>query len=403
MSSKMRMNASTPNAFALASLRRVLGCLLMLAYVNVSWAQIQPKAQESKPANVEAFLGREMQKRRIPGLQVAVIRHGKIVLFRSYGLANVEYAIPVRNDTVFSIHSATKAFTGVAVMQLVESGQLDLNAPIATYVDRLPTPWQAVTPRQLLTHVSGLPNVVDMNTGKLIVDGNEAAAWAKVQTLPMEFAPGERFSYNQTNYLVLGLALSRITGKSVTDVITEGQFHAAKMPHSRFGDSRDVLRNKAQSYSYSRLIDGKFVTLDTASKVYAEVPAFLYTAGGIDTTAEELARWIVALQQGQLLKAKDSLSTLWTPGVLNDGSRSPAPGGPAAGYALGWQIDSYRGHRIVGGTGGARSAFFIYPDDDLAVVLLTNLQGAMPESFIHDVAGYFLPNLSAATPRAVIK
>jgi CubicO group peptidase (beta-lactamase class C family) len=394
------MNATMPNSFALALLRPVLGCLLMLTFVNVSRAQIQPKAQEPKPGNVEVFLQHQMQKRRIPGLQLAVIRQGKIVLLRSYGLANIEYAIPVTNDTVFSIHSTTKAFTGVAVMQLAESGQLDLNVPIATYVDRLPTAWQAITPRQLLTHVSGLPNILDMNTGKLIVEGNDAAAWAKVQTLPMEFAPGERVSYNQTNYLVLGLALSRITGKSVTDFITEKQFRVAKMPHSRFGDSRDVLGSKAQSYSYWRLIDGKSVTVDTPSKVYAEVPAFLYTANGIDTTAEELARWIIALQQGQLLKAKGSLATLWTPGVLNDESRAKVPVGPAAGYALGWQTDSFRGYRVVGATGGARSAFFIYPDDDLAFVLLTNLLGAMPESLIDDVASYYLPDLGVTTPRA---
>jgi CubicO group peptidase (beta-lactamase class C family) len=97
-----------------------------------------------------------MQKRRIPGMQVAVVRHGKIALLDSFGVANIEHVVPVSNETVFQINSVTKAFTGVAIMQLVESGKLDLAAPASRYLDGLPMAWQAVTIEQLATHTSGL-------------------------------------------------------------------------------------------------------------------------------------------------------------------------------------------------------------------------------------------------------
>src|SRR5262249_32771432 len=100
-------------------IRVILFCLALTG--NSAYSQPQPQPQ---PDNVEAFLRIRMQKRRIPGLQVVVVRHGKIVLLGAYGLANIEHSVPVTNETVFSINSATKSFTGVAIMQLVEAGKL---------------------------------------------------------------------------------------------------------------------------------------------------------------------------------------------------------------------------------------------------------------------------------------
>lgn len=148
--------------------------LFLISYQFLAVAQSRTNA-------VEALLQREMQERRIPGLQVAVVQRGKIVLLKSYGIANIQNAVPVTDKSVFSIYSCTKAFTGVAVMQLVEDGKLDLSAPVSLYLDGLPEPWQPVTIRQLLTHVSGLPNILnilDPDTGKL-PGISEDLAWCK--------------------------------------------------------------------------------------------------------------------------------------------------------------------------------------------------------------------------------
>jgi CubicO group peptidase (beta-lactamase class C family) len=322
-----------------------------------------------------------MQKHRIPGLQVAVVRHGKIVLLGAYGLANVEHSVPVTNETVFSINSATKSFTGVAIMQLVEDGKLDLAAPVSKYLDGLPDAWRAVTIRQLLTLTSGIPGIS-------VEGGDEEAAWAKVQTLPMEFAPGERFSYTQTNYLLLGRIIDKLSDQPFTRFITERQFQVVGMPRTGFGDSSDVVPHAAQAYTTLRSVRGQYVRTDKFSRRFDEFPPSLRTAAGINSTAEELARWIIALQEGRLLKTKSSLATLWTPAALNNGASS--------GWALGWPARVRPEHRAVAGIGGMRSAFFVYPDDDLAVVILTNLSGAAPESFIDEVAGFYIPDMRAS-------
>src|SRR5688572_24908075 len=147
--------------------------------------------------SVDLVVKEQMQKRRIPGLQLAIVRNGKIIKTANYGFANVQDSIPVSDKTVFPINSITKAFTGVAILQLVEAGKLTLTSPISAYLPGLPNAWNTVTVLQLLSHTSGIPNIEDQ-------DFDEKNAWRKVTGLPMDFLPGEKFSYNQTNYLLLG-------------------------------------------------------------------------------------------------------------------------------------------------------------------------------------------------------
>jgi CubicO group peptidase (beta-lactamase class C family) len=370
-------------------MRLFLVLLFICAFQLVVTAQAQPES-------VETFLRREMRERRIPGLQVAVVRGGKIVMLGAYGIANIQNSVSVTNHGVFSINSCTKAFAGVAIMQLVEEGKLDLSAPVSHYLDGLPPEWQPVTIRQLLTHVSGLPNILQSQTsGKLVGEGGEDEAWAKVQTMPMEFPIGERFTYNQTNYVLLGKIIDKLTGTPFTQIFRERQFQVAGMPNSGFGDSRDVIPNQAQSYRYVRNLDGHALSDDKLTNVYEEFPPSRRTAAGIHSTAEEVARWIIALQQGKLLKTKTSLTTLWTPGAYNNGSPTQ--------WALGWVTKHRAKHTAVIGTGGGRSAFFVYPDDDLAVVVLTNLAGAYPEEFIDELAGYYNPDIPAADPISLLR
>jgi CubicO group peptidase (beta-lactamase class C family) len=353
-------------------------------------------AQAGAPDSVDAYVRGEMAKRRIPGLQLAVVHHGRIAHLAAFGVANVQDAVPVTGSTRFTINSATKAFVGVAVMQLAERGRLDLDAPVSRYLDSLPASWQRVTTRQLLTHVSGLPNIMDNNTGELVAKG-EAAARAKVQTMPLEFAPGEQYSYNQTNYLLIGRVIDKVSGVPFTRFIADEQLRAVGMPNTLdagFRDSRDVIAHGARGYTFFRFTPEGMKRSDTLANVFEEFPPSLRTAAGMSSTAEELARWIIALQGGRLLK-KESLATLWTSARLNNGSLAGF-GGLLDGYGLGWPVSSRSEHRVVAAVGGARSAFFIYPDDDLAVVILTNLQGGFPESMMDDVARFYIPGFKVA-------
>ena len=162
---------------------------------------------------VDDFIRVEMVKRRIPGLQVAVIRDNEVIKVASYGLANIEDGVAVENDTLFSINSVTKAFAGVAVMQLVEQGKLDISANISTYLPDLPDAWRELNIKQLMSHTSGLPAILAQSDNiKLISDEGAEASWALVQTLPKEFATGSQFKYNQTNYVLIGKIIERVSG-----------------------------------------------------------------------------------------------------------------------------------------------------------------------------------------------
>ncbi|MEX0144060.1 beta-lactamase family protein [Massilia sp. LMS1-1-1.1] len=355
---------------------RLPSVLLVMALAAVPASHAQTSRAEH---DIAAFVRSEMQERQIPGLQLAVIQHGKVVLKRNFGLASLQYQVPVTGTSLFSINSATKAFAGVAVMQLVQEGKIDLAAPIGQYLTDLPVAWRAVTVTQLLNHTSGLPDVLDQRSGKLVgpLPDDADAAWTAVQALVVEAPPGQRYRYNQTNYVLLAQLIERLGGQPFTTFIQRRQFDVAGMRHSGFGDAKDVVANKASSYVLGRGGNGY-------RNVIEDFPLFMRAGAGINSNAGELANWLIALQSGRLL-APASVERLWQPTSLNDGK--PAP------WALGWPTIGRDGHRAVAGIGGGRSAFYVYPNDGLAVIILSNLAGGQPEQLIDTVAGFYLPAL----------
>lgn len=338
--------------------------------------------------SIDVFVQNQMQKRKIPGLQLAIVRHGKIIKTGNYGWANIQDSIPVSDKTVFTINSITKAFTGIAILQLMEAGKLNLASPVSTYLTGLPETWKPVTIQQLLSHTSGIPDIVDEEEAVLIAAGGEEA-WKKVLLLPIDFKPGEKFSYNQTNYLLLGRIIDKLSGMPFQEFITKEQLIKAGMTktiQSGFGATKEIVAHAACSYQYAK---GKL------NNMFFSFPSFLQTAAGMSSTAKEMADWIIALQNMQLLKQKSSLAALWSPAILNNGET----GGFSSllnGYAAGWPVITRPSHPAVAPVGGGRSAVFVYPNDELSIVVLTNLSGGLPDVFIDELAGLFIPDMKEA-------
>lgn len=335
-----------------------------------------------------------MQRLHIPALQVAVVRGGKIVKDKTYGIANLENNIPATDKTIFSVNSITKAFTGVAVMQLAEEGKLEITAPLSRYLDSLPEKWRGITLQQVLTHISGLPDMLDAEE-QVIGHNDENEAMRKVKALPMEFSVGEKFQYNQTGYVLLGQIITKLSGMHFTKFIEERQFKVAGMTLTRFGDSYDVIPNYAGAYTMTKQVGDGFVRNSVPGIGYMQFPVFFRTAAGIQSTATDMANWIIALKAGKLLKQQKSIDAMWTPAILNNGKI----GGfnkLTNGYALGWPTVTRKDHPAVGPVGGGRSALFIYLKDDLSIVVLTNLMGGNPDRFIDEIAGYYIPEMHEA-------
>lgn len=357
-------------------MKKGLIILLILSLSNIVFAQAD---------SIDVFIKNQMQKRKIPGLQLAIVRHGKIIKTGNYGLANVQDSIAVSNNTVFTINSITKAFTGIAILQLAEAGKLNLSLPVSTYLSDLPETWKRVTIQQLLSHTSGIPDIVDEEESVMIAASGEEA-WKKVLIMPMDFKPGEKFSYNQTNYLLLGRIIDKVSGMPFQEFITKEQLTKVGMTktiQSGFGATKEIIANAAGSYQYSK---GKL------NNMFFSFPSFLQTAAGMSSTAKEMADWIIALQNMQLLKQKSSLSALWAPALLNNGET----GGFSSllnGYAAGWPVITRTSHPAVAPVGGGRAGVFVYPNDDLSIVVLTNLSGGSPDAFIDELAGLFIPDM----------
>ncbi|WP_220101306.1 serine hydrolase [Chitinophaga oryzae] len=338
--------------------------------------------------SIDSFLQNQMQERRIPGLQLAIVKHGKIIKTGNYGLANLQDSIPVSDKTVFTINSITKAFTGVAIIQLLEAGKLKLDAPISEYLTDLPDTWKSLTVQQLLSHISGIPDIVNEEESVLI-SGDPEEAWNAILRMPNEFKAGEKFSYNQTNYLLLGRIIDKLSGMSFQEFITKEQLEKVGMPktiQSGFGATKNIVAHAACSYQYQK---------GQLRNMFFSFPPFLQTAAGMSSTAKELADWIIALQSMQLLKKTESLRTLWTPAVLNTGETAGFSS-LLNGYAAGWPVVKRTDHPALAPVGGNRSAVFVYPNDNLSIIVLTNLSGATPDVFIDELAGLFIPDMKEA-------
>jgi CubicO group peptidase (beta-lactamase class C family) len=356
---------------------------ILLLYNKVSRAQ-------SISDKVKTYLVNEMERQKIPGLQIVVIYQNKVILSKALGIANVEFSVPPNEHTIFSINSITKVFTGTAIMQLVEEGKIDIEKPASDYLDSLPPNWQSITIKQLLSHTSGLPNVEDDYTGGLVGNKGEDTAWKIVKAMPLEFLPGEQFSYNATNYLLLGKIIEKYGKLPFEQFIQKYQLDVVGMKRTLYGNSYNVVKNKAPTYSfYSQdKSTGEYIKYNQLLEVHEEFPKMLRTDAGMFSSAEEIAQWVIALQTKRLLKDDKSIKTMWTPVKLNNGVYGGF-GDILNAYALGWPVVERKQHPAVAPIGGGRAAFLIYPQDDLTIILLTNLTGCSPELIVDKIAEFY--------------
>mgnify|MGYP000545439759 CR=1 FL=1 len=342
-------------------------------------------AQSAHADQIDIFLEAQMAERNIPAIQLAIIKDGEVVKLESYGTANIQDNIATTNDTVFPLNSITKAFVGVAVMQLVEQGKVDIDAGVGTYLSDLPEAWKHITIKQMFSHVSGLPEIL-RNDGKLVDVNGQGAAWKMVTNLPMEFETGTNFRYNQTGLVIIGKVIEAVSGVPFADFIINNQLKIVGMPktiQAGFTHFEGIVPNQARNYTFYK---GGVLTT-----VQEEFPPILRTAAGMSSTAAEISKWLIALNNGELISL-ESLKILWTPTTLADG-KTAGFNNIVNGYAIGWPMIVRPDHPAAVAIGGNRTVFGVYPDDNLSIVILTNLMGGLPDQFIDEVAGFYIPEM----------
>jgi len=331
---------------------------------------------------VDKLIKRIMAERHIPGLQLAVVKNGKIIKQGHYGLSNLQDNVPVKQNTVFPINSMTKSFSGVALVQLVEQGHLSLDDEIGKHLPDLPDTWKPLKIKNLMAHTSGLPKILSGYQIDLIVRGNPEASWQQVQTLPLLFEENTQFRYNQTGYVIIGKIIDKYVEKGFPGFITENQFKPVGMTltaDSGFDYLERPIANQARQYTYNS-------NKDKYKNFYGEFSYMLRTAAGMSTTATELAHYLIALQSGKLVK---DLDMLWTPVTLENG-QTQGFNNVENGYAMGWQVINREHHSAVSASGADAVTMITYPEDELSIIVLTNLLGGLPILFVDQIAAEYI-------------
>jgi D-alanyl-D-alanine carboxypeptidase len=311
---------------------------------------------------VDDFIQAEMKQHRIPGLSIAVLKNGKVLKSKGYGLANIELKAPATAETVYQLASITKCFTATAVMLLVEDGKLDLADKIAARLPGVPMAWSNVTVRHLLTHTSGIKNYTQLAAiaRHPQKDIKPEEMLSLVADLPLEFPPGERYDYSNTGYFLLGLLIEKLSEISYGDFLDRRIFKPAGMTQTRVNDFADIIPGRATGYV---LDDGGI-----ANGVFVS-PSQPFSAGALVTSTIDLAKWDAALSSETIVK-KSILRLMWTPATLNDGSLT--------NYGLGWGIQEREGRKWVqhnGGIIGFSSHMQRGLSDKLTIIVLANLSG----------------------------
>jgi len=335
-----------------------------------------------------------MSAAQIPGMQVLVIDDGRVTASRSYGVKDVASKAPVDAHTRFEIGSITKQFTAAAILQLKERGKLKLGDALATYVPDYAAA-KDVTIAQLLGQVSGIPNYTDTPAFKALVvtsggtmtikeRGDVTRIVALVKDKPLDFAPGTRWEYSNTNYALLGRVVEVASGMPWDAYVRANIFRPAAMNESGFMEDEGTMTDVATGYSTEK---GSLTPTATFN-------GWAGAAGAIVSTASDLAKWDAALIGGKLLSA-DDLATMLRPGTL------PAMG-PKSHYGYGWIVDAYEGQSRVwhnGGTLGFAASNQLYPGLSETIVVLANNGRSDADAVANAVFNALHPALAAAAAK----
>jgi CubicO group peptidase (beta-lactamase class C family) len=339
---------------------------------------------------VDDYMRATLARTQIPGASVLIVRGGQVQKAQGYGFANVELQVPAGAATIYQSGSTGKQFTAAGILLLAEAGKLSLDDHPARFFDGAPPSWQRITVRQLLTHTSGLRDYENTPAINLRKDYDEAALLEVLKQMPLDFEPGTQWSYSNSGYMLLGLITSKVAGEHWSDYQARMLFKPLGMKTTRVISESDIIMNRAAGYE-----------LDAAGHLKNQdwvAPSLNRSAdGALYYSILDLAAWDAALRAGHFLTPASQKAWM-TPVTLSDGSNYQ--------YGFGWDIGEQRGHRLIehgGSWQGFRTQISRYVDDDLSVMVLTNLASAEPGHMAHDIAGLLEPQLRLPDPGAVLR
>ena len=377
-------------------LDRTLAALaLCILFTATASAQIPP------PADLDAWVARSMQTFEVPGLSLAIVKDGKVVLAKGYGVRRLGDPTPVDELTMFRIGSNTKAFTTAALATLVDAGKLSWDDPVSQrlpgFVMYDPYVSHEMTIRDLLTHRSGM----GLGEGDLLLWPRSTYTRDEIIYKLRFMKPVSSFrshyAYDNLLYVTAGQIIPAVTGVSWDDYIRQHIFAPLGMHHSNISNA-DFKPGDDRAFPHER-VDGKLQVIPF------EVLDNVGPAGAINSCATDMAKWVqLQLNRGQFADRDDRLFSqrqskeMWSPQTILPIADPPPPLAGLkpnfADYALGWRLLDYHGRKLVGHTGGVAgfvSRVMLVPEENLGVVVLTNAEedGAFDSILYYVLDRYF--------------
>lgn len=316
-------------------------------------------AEAQLASQIDEFVTDLVKQDRFMG-SILVARDGKVLLSKGYGMANLELDVPNTPQTKFRLASVTKQFTAMAILLLQQQGKLNVQDPICKYIQDCPEAWQPITIHHLLTHTSGIheyldtPNFEDFQKKSVspiqIID--------RFRDLPLDFVPGQSWSYSNSGYALLGYIIEKVSGQPYAIFLKHNIFEPLQMADTGYDNNRMVLKNRAAGYS-SQYANAEYIDMS--------VP---YAAGGLFSTVEDLFLWDQALYTDKLI-SKPLRDEMFAPQVKIPDSEFS--------YGYGWIVGMPFSHQYVyhgGMINGFLSEIDRYPEDKVSVIILSNREDA---------------------------
>jgi len=329
-------------------------CLLLTAN---SYGQTKQDKQLIK--NIDQLIT-EKYNSVAPGCAVLIAKEGQIIFKKAFGTADIELNVPMRTEMIFRIGSMTKQYTAIAILQLVEKGKISLQDNIQKFIKGSADNWQNITIENLLTHTSGIIgyDVLDFHIPNAIrIDFAPKQFIDSLDKLPLEFRPGTKFNYSNSNYLLLGYIIEQITEKSYKDYLQENIFKPAGLTNTYYDTPTEIISNRVNGYIKD---NSTYRNADYISMTQA------FSAGALLSNVDDLFKWQQALNSYKLVK-KETLDKAFTQHKLTDGQVSD--------YGYGWFIKDLKGSKTVGHGGaidGFRSMETFFPDQNIFIASLFN-------------------------------
>ena len=360
---------------------------ISLALVVAS-AQVvaQPPSDTELIRQVDELTSAALKQPGAVGFSVAVARGNTMIVAKGYGLAEVEHQVSADADTMFRIGSITKQYTAAAIMRLHEQGKLGLDDDMHEFLPDFPTQGNTVTIRHLLTHTSGIHSYTSDGEFMHKRTGLELThdqLLAEFKDDPFDFAPGEKWAYNNSGYYLLGMIIEKISGKPYGEFVEDEFFTPLNLTRTRYDSTPQVIKNRAQGYRWEN--DNLLNDLSMAMSIPGG-------AGGLIASAQDMVRWQIALTSGQVVSA-ESFKQMCTPVTLSNGKTKD--------YGFGLVMKEHRGQPYIGHGGGIfgfNSMMSYFPNQQLHIAVVSNSQDASSGDLLNQIA-----NVALGLPKEEIR